>query len=754
MLREGLCRNTTRMMRATAIAAVILGDLAAAATSSHDATDGFVGSATCATCHRKEARAWEGSHHDRALMEATSASVRGDFDERRFGETRFYKDGADYFIETPGPDGEFDSYLIAYTIGWEPLQQYLVDVGQGKLQALDIAWDTSEKKWFRLGEGASPGDWLHWTGGAMNWNTMCADCHSTNLVVGYDAETDTFDTRWSAIDVGCEACHGPGRAHTTFMASPASAEASVTRIRQDLAVTAGTDPDTRLGQCAACHSLREKLVAGNSHDGDFFAHYSPNFAQPPAYFADGQIREEVYVYGSFLQSRMHSEEVSCSDCHEPHSLEVKASIDDNSLCLQCHDARYSGPDHAFHPGSAAVGCVDCHMPGRTYMGNDFRRDHSFRPPRPDLTISAGVPNACNGCHEDRSAEWARASVAGRYGADGVDQAAAVLVKPNDTDSLAGLALDASRPVMARATAARLLAQPGGSPIDILEDLAADPSPLVRKAVATALGTLPHAGSRQILLHMLRDSTRAVRIAAVEPLIDIRARDLPAEHRSTFKAAINEYETYLDINRYFPTGLMNIGNYHHRRERPEQAEQAWRKALEKDTSFSPARLNLATLLNSQGRNQEAKEMLQQGIARSPENGSLHYSLALLLAEMDELPRAVSELRKAAKFSPDVARIHYNLAVALQQSRKLAAAEEAYLDAIRLASENITFRYGIATLYLQQGDHESARPHVELLAKREPNNPAVRELRASICDSAHAQRTPPLAPLEKDDELCNH
>ena len=178
----------------------------------------FVGSAKCQSCHKPEYDKWRGSHHERAMAEATADTVLGDFDNaefEHFGVTsKFYRKDGRYFVSTPGPDGKLAEFQITHTFGWYPLQQYLIPFPGGRLQCLPIAWDVKKKRWYHLypDRPLDPEDWLNWTRQGQNWNGMCAECHSTNLKKNYDLDTDTYHTTWSEISVGCEACHGPGSA--------------------------------------------------------------------------------------------------------------------------------------------------------------------------------------------------------------------------------------------------------------------------------------------------------------------------------------------------------------------------------------------------------------------------------------------------------------------------------------------------------------------------------------------------------------
>ncbi|HHH43504.1 MAG TPA: hypothetical protein ENK49_05140, partial [Gammaproteobacteria bacterium] len=187
----------------------------------------FVGRPVCTACHTEQAVQWSGSNHDQAMQLATSHTVLGNFDNAtftNFGVTSsFFKKNGRFMVRTVGPDGKLKDYEIKYTFGVEPLQQYLVEFPGGRLQALSLAWDTRSKqqggqRWFHLypDENIAYDDELHWTRPSQNWNSMCAECHSTNLEKNYDPVTRTFATSWSEIDVSCEACHGPGSNHVRW----------------------------------------------------------------------------------------------------------------------------------------------------------------------------------------------------------------------------------------------------------------------------------------------------------------------------------------------------------------------------------------------------------------------------------------------------------------------------------------------------------------------------------------------------------
>ncbi|WP_372636225.1 tetratricopeptide repeat protein [Fodinibius sp.] len=708
--------------------------------SKKDAIDRqFVGDETCATCHSSETASWKGSHHDYAMKEASDQSVRGDFDNVTFThqeETyRFFIEDSQFMVEAPGPDGRSVRYEVTHTFGWAPLQQYLLDFGKGKLQALNIAWDTEKEEWFAMNpeEDIQHGDWLHWTGGAMNWNTMCADCHSTNLQQNYIAEADSFHTTWSSINVSCESCHGPGQKHVDFVQSEEVEEATMERIREDLELTQNTPQTEQIDQCAQCHALREDMTDDYAHTENFLDHYNPTLPHPESYFADGQIKEEVYVYGSFLQSKMFGEGVKCNDCHDPHSLELKANVTDNTLCMQCHEPRYNTVEHFKHQvNTEASRCINCHMTGRYYMEVDFRRDHSFRVPRPDLSAEFDTPNACNDCHDQRSPEWAARAVEEWYGPERPEHFSEILMTANETGSdalpeLKQLIADTVQPDIARATAVWYAGQfPGGQSMDLLEGTLNDGSALVRNSAARALASFPENLKNPALQEALDDSIRAVRIAAAEGLAEFSAADISFNMKQHFNDALEEYRDYLAVSQYFPQGQMNRGQFFEKQGQLDRAAKAYQKALEKDPYFNPARINLAYIHNRRGNNAEAEKLLDKVIEQEPGYGPAHYSLALLLAEEKQLAEAVPHFEKAAELMPQNARARYNWAISLQQLGRSQQAEEAYRQAIALDPENPDYHYGISTLYIQQEQYRAARPHAEKLAKLQPNNDRFRQL----------------------------
>ncbi len=409
----------------------------------------FVGAQACAGCHPQEHARWAESDHALAMQVASETTVLGDFADRRFAHgrvsTTFFRRDGRFMVRTDGPDGKLDDFEIKYTFGVRPLQQYLVELPGGRLQALSIAWDARPReaggqRWFHLypNETIDFRDELHWTRRQQNWNYMCADCHSTNVRKNYDAAAARYATTWSEINVACEACHGPGSRHVAWAGATRAGRTYDEHDRKGLTVVlrerrgaqwaidaaSGTAkrsvPRTtavELDVCAQCHARRSQISSDYSPGRPFLDHYRPALLSAPLYWSDGQQRDEVYSWGSFLESRMHAAGVTCSDCHEPHGQKLRAP--GNQVCAQCHaPAKYDAATHHFHrAGGRGAECAGCHMPSTRYMIVDPRHDHGLTVPRPDRSVAFGVPNACTRCHTDRKPDWAAAQVRTWYGRD-------------------------------------------------------------------------------------------------------------------------------------------------------------------------------------------------------------------------------------------------------------------------------------------------------------------------------------------------
>jgi predicted CXXCH cytochrome family protein len=702
-----------RLIRSATLAAVVL--LLAAGVGFHLRSGSevlpaasFVGSETCAGCHQVEAKLWGASQHKAAMQHATERTVLGDFRDSSFDHdgvhSRFFRKDGKFLVETDGPDGRLAGFEVKYTFGVDPLQQYLVEFPDGRIQALSIAWDTRPKdkggqRWFHIypNEEIKHDDILHWTKLNQNWNFMCAECHSTGLRKNYDAKTDRFATSWAEISVGCEACHGQGSSHAAWARAQGSwwpfgkredpSKGLLVRFDERHGVTWPIDPQTGTGRrssapvtlrkevetCGLCHARR----AGFHEDWIPGQWLSQTHVVEPltrnTYHADGQMRdvEEAYNYAPFKQSKMFAAGVTCSDCHEPHSAKLRASGE--GVCLQCHAPdKYADVKHRHHAGiDPPPSCISCHMPGRTYMVVDRRHDHSFRIPRADLSVKLGTPNACNDCHSDKDAQWAAAAVEGWFGpsrkgfqtygaafhASRTDQADAAAL-------LAAVVADGNAPAIARAGALADLA-PRVSPANIgtARSALADPDPTVRIGALDMLENVPPGQAWPWVSPLLSDPVRGVRIRAASLLAAVPTASQPPPDRERFERAAAEFIDAQRANADRPEARTNLGSFLARRGQPVAAETEYKAALRLSPQYLAASINLADLYRQLGRDSEGEAVLRTAITVSPREAAAHHALGLALTRLKKPDAALAEFRQATEFEPESARYLYVYAVAL-------------------------------------------------------------------------------------------
>ena len=706
----------------------------------------FIGSGQCASCHQREFQSWRDSHHDMAMNEASESTVAGDFDNAKleyYGTTsRFFKKGNKFYVRTDGPDGKAHDYPIAYTFGIHPLQQYLVEFPGGKLQALSIAWDSRDKSeggqhWFHLypGEKIAAGDELHWTGINQNWNFMCADCHSTNLRKNYDLSSQSYATRWSEINVACEACHGPGNRHVQWAQNPDAGDVnkgldvSFSGRKQAAWIMDADSGIARLDQpgntqaeiatCAQCHSRRATSFPGAKAGGELLDHFNPALLTEPLYHADGQINDEVYVYGSFLQSRMHAAGVTCSNCHDPHSLKLR--VQGNGLCAQCHlPAKFDTAEHHFHPEkSAGAQCINCHMPTKTYMQVDVRRDHSFRVPRPDLSDKLQTPNACTGCHSDKSHSWAAAVLESRFGKPTRAHYGEAIYAgrhglPGAESALMELVLDDDQPAIARATAVSLLPRYlSRQSLQLLQVIAQGDEPLLSLGLAKSLETVPPQIRPALGIPLLYEGERVTAALAANALSGLPMDSYPAAVKQQFTRAQSDYIELEKLNTDRPESLANLASLHVQRGNPQQAEAFYRRAIEIAPYFTPAYVNLADLFRSATREEDAEALLRTGLEKVYDKTALQHALGLSLVRQQRKSEALEYLRLAAESNSTNSRYIYVYAIALNSAGNTSAAEEVLQRGLQRFPNSAEILQALASLSREMGKLDEARRYEQRL-----------------------------------------
>lgn len=729
---------------------------------SDGAPTGLVGSQACAGCHAPEADAWRRSQHARAMQHATAETVLGDFsgvDVDYFGtRSRFFRKDDKFLVTTEGPEGTPQTYEVKFTFGVDPLQQYLVAFPDGRVQALPFAWDTRPKekggqRWFHLypGEPIRHEDPLHWTRGSQNWNFMCAECHSTGVRKGYDAASNSFHTTFAEINVGCEACHGAGGGHVAW----ANAGADPTRAGKGFAAWAAKrpapdwTPDPATGSpahgtarpvgdevetCARCHSRRGPLSENWQPGHPLTDTHLPSLLTGDLFEDDGQMRDEVFNDHAFKQSRMYAKGVVCSDCHDPHSAQLKA--EGAAVCGQCHmPERFASVAHTGHaPGPKAPDCISCHMPVRTYMVVDPRHDHSFRVPRPDLSVRFGTPNACTDCHKDKPPQWAADAVERWHGperkgfqtwAEPFHRARAG--EPAAREQLLKLAADPEVPGLARATALSEAQRfPARATAAATVKALGDPDPMVRVVALRALAGMPWDQRWPLAGPLLSDPVAAVRMEAANVLADPPPAPLAPADQARLDAALGAYEAAQRLNADRAEARANLARLLARRGDVAGAEAELLAGLRLEPDAVALSINLADLYRAQGREAQAQQVLRAAIARAPRSGTLHHALGLSLVRQKRYPEALAELQQAVALAPDQPRFAYVYAVALQSTGAGDQARTVVEEALR----RHPYDGGLLTLALQDalrnGQSDAAAPLAGRLSQMQPDDPGLAQL----------------------------
>ena len=706
----------------------------------------YVGSAKCESCHSQAYAAWKDSHHYQAMLPASAENVVGDFSERTFEyggiTSRFFRKDGKFMVETDNEAGQLQVYEIAYTFGFYPLQQYLVPFADGRLQALNIVWDSRPEadggqRWVHLypGDPVTHEDLVHWTGSFQNWNSRCAVCHSTGLEKNYSSATDSYKTAWQEINVACEACHGPASAHLEWAAgsqeSPDSGFAFSLDDRGAFGPVQSTSPRTfsrvdgkrpsvQVETCAACHSRRGEIAAFEP-GRPFSDQFRLTLIEPGMYFPDGQINDEVYVYGSFLQSKMQRAGVVCTNCHDPHSNRVRA--DDNTLCTQCHVSTvFDQPAHHHHePGSAGAACVNCHMPVKTYMVVDDRHDHSFRIPEPRLTLALGVPNTCNQCHQDEDAQWALNALESWGVSSDVRASHAAILNAawsGQPAALPGLLALASQPLnssILRSSATIATENyPSQEALAALQQLLTSDDPLLKASTVRSMDWIPEAQQYAMLQALISDPNKAVRMAVARQLSGFPADQLPPEYAAELKTLWQEYLESLQLNADMPEEQMNLGLFYNDTGDYIAAEKAYRHALRLAPAYVPALLNLADLYRATGMDPQAEPLLLKALDLMPDLASVQHSMGLLRVRQGDLGAALPYLQKAAVEDPQNSRYRYVYAVALWEtgSRTQAVTELESALAGNPGSRDLVS--ALASYYQQMGEEEKLQLLMEQYA----------------------------------------
>jgi predicted CXXCH cytochrome family protein len=714
----------------------------------------MVDEAQCAGCHAPQVKDWQGTHHHLAMQVANARTVLGNFDSVTFkGDqetTLFFRKDEDFWVSAPDETGVPRDFKVAYAFGVAPLQQYLLETKGGRLQALGVAWDTEKNRWMHLypGEGVNFKHPLHWSKPAQNANFMCVECHTTDFKRDFDPVTNAFNSHWNSLGVGCQACHGPASRHLTWASGIASTNekgAEYAHSGFDTDIRAASNV-TEVETCARCHARRAPLGDDSMPGKPFMDAYLPSALPRDLYEPDGRIKGEVFEYGSFLQSKMFAKNVRCSTCHDPHSTKLR--VEGNGLCLQCHNPagktsvpdvdgsgliaeNYDTPEHHHHPsGQPGSQCVDCHMPGKLFMVNDMRHDHSFSIPNPVLAQKTGSPDACLGCHSEQPATLVAEQFKHWYGESSspTQRYAETLWKVRSGHPGSALALfsQLDAPMVAAIRRATLInelpAFPSQAAVARSSASLNDSAAQVREAAVKVIATqLPPEQRLTLLGPKLNDPILAVRIAAARALVGIPGgADI---YQQAFDKSLREYEqVQLSLQERAEANL-NLASLYQATAQSEKVENFLRTAIERDADFLPAWVTLIQWLDANQRPEESWNLLTAKLANNPEAAMLQFAKGLALIRRAQPAEALKALREANRLEPASARYAYTLALTLQDQGDADGATQLLEAALEKHPENRDVRLALIARLRDDGKIAQMKARIEELKAINPGDPVL-------------------------------
>ncbi len=686
-------------------------------------------SKVCLECHQEIGDQWSRSDHALANRVYDPGQWAEAFNPRKFNTeggvvSEFYEAGGKGMIHTLGPGGKSEAFSPEMVLARNPMVQFLIPFEGGRWQATELAWDVHNKQWFNVyGEdGRRPEEWGHWSQRGMNWNAQCAVCHTSFYAKNYDPSSDQYTSSWKEMGINCQQCHGEMPAHLKVPEQPL-VESEVLHAEQYFET------------CVSCHSRREDLT-GNFRAGEpYHDHHRLQLpVQESLYFPDGQIKDEVFVYGSFLMSKMQNKGVRCLDCHDPHTLKLKLPFENNALCMRCHQAPGVNNATVIDPlthgkhveGSVGNRCVECHMRERTYMARDPRRDHGFHTPDPFLTETLAVPNACSACHEEEGLEWVKENFKNWYG-DSENLKAkrehATVIKlgfdrnPDFVSPGLELLKEESRPVWKAALIQMLLeTEPSSQVFDSVMVFQDDPSPLVRSSIVQSLSAFPE--METWMQPKTSDPSRLVRLDA---------RWYIDSQRVSVSEPEGELLRYMNYTADQPGGALRWANFYAVRGNVA-ATRLWMDRVVRWDGTSPnAWMQRGMLLNQVGLDTLAIQAFEKALQLTPDDATPAYYLAMLAGEVGDLDVTIAAFERVVRLDAGHDRSWYNLGLAYAQKGDLTSAVS-YLDqAIALRPESVEYLWAKATLLYQLKDMESLQKVIKLILKLDPDHPQALQLK---------------------------
>jgi tetratricopeptide (TPR) repeat protein len=362
----------------------------------------------------------------------------------------------------------------------------------------------------------------------------------------------------------------------------------------------------------------------------------------------------------------------------------------------------------------------------TEFARMLRSDHSMRPPSPAATIRFKSPNACNGCHTDKTPQWADRWVRQWRGRDyqtavlhGGDLIEAARRRDwKRLPEMLAAVTDKNRNEVFANSIIRLLRSCDDERIALaLPAVMKDPSPLIRASAAESLGLMPTAAGIKALAAATGDDYRLVRIRAAQSLARIPDIRLSEPQALSLKKATEESLAAIMARPDQWSSHYNLGNFHLSQQNYPLAISSYETAIRFDPTEVPPWVNLSMAYARQSETAKADEALRRALALEPHNAEANFNMGLLKAEEKDLLQAEKHLRLAFKSDPQMAQAAYNLCVLLGEK----GADEALGfcgHAAELRPREPRYTWTCAYYQNKKGDRAAAVATLETLLSRHP------------------------------------
>lgn len=644
--------------------------------------DGYVGSSSCRSCHKKFYELWSTSHHGLAMQiytrEFAHTAQLVDSPAIHIGDISYKAEITDKggWIVEQGTGSEERHYPIEQALGGKNVYYFLTPLERGHLQVLPLAFDMRTKSWMdatlsmTMHENVPHAQPVTWRDRTLTFNTSCYGCHVSQIETNYDPATDSYHTTWREPGINCETCHGPAGKHVRlYQAAERSGE---TPDELGLISFKSLTSQQRSDACASCHA-KISAITSTFHTGDkFFDNFNLITFESPDFYPDGRDLGENYTYTSWIMSPCaRSGKLDCVRCHTSSGRYRFTKGDPNAACLPCHaDRVVNATAHSHHQAdSTGNRCISCHMPMTEYASMR-RSDHSMRPPTPATTLAYNSPNACNGCHKDKDAHWADTLVRQwhkeDYQAPALAQAGLIDAgRKHDWSKLPKMLAyiqDPNHDTIFAASLIRLLgACPDSRKFAAMQAALKDPSPLVRANAVDVLAEHLDLPTAQALVPYTKDESRLVRLRAAAALSRVPENAFDETTKTAIQPATQEYLASLTSRQDDFAQHLNLGNLHGNRGNLKEAIVEYEKAATLRPDFAPPLVNAAVAYSQLGDMPKAESALRRAIAAEPTEPAAHFNLGLLLAETGHPEEAQQELRRALELDPSNAAAAYDLAV---------------------------------------------------------------------------------------------